>query len=183
MLTDLSITNIQTFQPVPGYYSQVMERPPLSIHWEKPNSNGASQYEVRSAMLALDELTKLPTDWDGHGAIPIAMATVNNVRVMLSSLLKAVTAPDVTPNSNGTISLEWESSIGFAHLEIGLTKFSLFIKPISGASTFVDGVTAALDAKNISEIGTLIANGLFPRNTYSTQLTRLQFAAAGNDFT
>lgn len=181
MLTDLSITNIQTFQPVPGYYSQVIERPPLSMHWGKPISNGASQHEIRSAMLALEELATLPTDWDGHGAIPIAMGTVSNVRVMLSSILKAVTSPEVTPNSNGTVSLEWESNLGFAHLEIGLTKFSLFIKPISGTSTFLDGVTTVLQAEHISEIGALVANVLFPRSTNTTQLTRLQFAAAGNN--
>lgn len=181
MLTDLSVTNIQAYQPVPGYYLQVPERVPLLIHLENPNSNGASQYEIKTAMLALEELASLPTDWDGHGAIPIAAATVSNVRIILSSILKVITAPDVTPNSNGTVSLEWESKIGFAHLEIGLTKFALFIKPISGASTFLDGVTSVLQAEHISEIGALVADMLFSRTTNTTQLTRLQFAAAGND--
>ena len=61
-------------------------------------------------------------NWDGYGAIPIDPMTAVNADRLLSALRHIGIDPDVTPNTNGTISFEWEWTSGSVHVEVGKTR-------------------------------------------------------------
>ncbi|MFZ4625484.1 MAG: hypothetical protein ACOYNF_14770 [Rhodoferax sp.] len=96
---------------------------------------------MHAALTTIDELAHLPMDWDGYGALPIHPYTADNAATVIRRLLAHTTAPDITPNANGTLSLEWESSGGSAHLEIGMTRYSFYIKPNNSQTIYRDGMT------------------------------------------
>lgn len=127
--------------------------------WSRQQGHRPMTAEVAIADKTLNDIRNLSANWDGYGALPVASSTMENARGALLSLLHEVPLPDVTPNANGTISFEWETSGLVAGLEIGATRFSFFLRPRSGSSTYADG-----DASLISQrgIGQIIASHLFP---------------------
>lgn len=130
--------------------------------------------ELRTALISIDEIIAMPADWDGYGALPINARTASNAKNALKLLLAVTPTPDITPNTNGTISLEWESSQGVAHLEIGATRFSLFIKPTSGRTSFADGLADSMT----QELGLLISAVLYQSFQNASTMTGVIFAAA-----
>lgn len=74
------------------------------------------------------EITKLEDGWDGYGGLKPSMKVVENVWVLVD--LWYPRATDASPNTNGTISFEWEGT----HLEVGETRFSMYNK-----THFIDG--------------------------------------------
>jgi len=76
----------------------------------------------------IEQLARMPENWDGYGALPIRPETAQNALDALKMLPDEIPMPDIVPNSNGTISFEWESPSGIGHLEIGRTRFSFYIK-------------------------------------------------------
>jgi hypothetical protein len=50
-----------------------------------------------------------------------------------------MTAPEITPTSNGTITFEWTSSEGDALIEIGRTRYSGHIQPKHGQTFYLQG--------------------------------------------
>lgn len=81
----------------------------------------------------LREISLLGEDWDGFGALPVhpqAIAFTDNLikNVMDDSEFS------LSPNPNGTISLEWETPKLEAHLAIGSTQYSMYINSVD--STF-----------------------------------------------
>lgn len=132
--------------------------------------------EVFTASIELDKLSALPANWDGYGAERIDSDVVKNVRASLPSLLRAAPAPEITPNPNGTISLEWASPTGVAHLEIGKTRFSFYVKSSGGRASVSDG-----DARGVpAGLGSLIAAVLFPPVRSVAAITKLIYTA-GNE--
>lgn len=106
----------------------------------------------------VNEIENLPANWDSYGASPISTDVSRNAKQALDTLLCSLPYPDVTPNPNGTLSLEWESSNGFAYIEIGNSKFSAFIRPNLGQSYHFDGNAESIDFN----IGPFISAILFP---------------------
>lgn len=109
------------------------------------------------AISEVKELAALPEDWDGYGAPRISTETAKNTVGALKVLLAKAPAPDIMPNPNGTLSLEWESLKGVADLEIGRTRFSFYIKPSVGVPILKDGLADNIDR----DIGELIGSVLF----------------------
>jgi len=106
----------------------------------------------------------LPVNWDGEGANSIHLQTVANCQALLESALDVLPVPEVDPNSNGTISFEWATADGFAHLEVGRTLFGLFIES--------EGTLVHTERASVSQsfVGTfrIIASYLYPGLTYPT---------------
>jgi hypothetical protein len=122
-----------------------------------PYSHRFSEY--RTASQAVDQLAFTEADWDGFGGIPINAATQANAKVALRQLEAGVSAPQVTPNSSGTFSFEWETNYGSAHLEIGRTKYSFYVRPIVGNPHFSRGHVNQLDPT----LGFIVDEALFPK--------------------
>lgn len=112
----------------------------------------------------LEQIANLGVDWDGYGAEPIDQLVMQNSRGALLTMLKTVPLPEIYPNTNGTMTFEWESSKGVAHLELGTERYSYFLKPASGQSIFSNGM---LDGLDVNVLAANVENALYP--SYSFQ--------------
>lgn len=133
-----------TVPPYLGFARQVQLRP--------------SFYQEFAAHQLLHHLKDLGEDWDGYGAAPIHADTILNAHRALSEFLLSVPVPEIVPNSNGTVSFEWETSLGSANIEIGLTRFSFYLKPSHGPIIPVDGSSNEIPPV----LGSVISALLFP---------------------
>lgn len=63
---------------------------------------------LQSARIELNDLQRLPVDWDSYGALPISRHSVTAAFDVLRQIIFPHTpAPSIVPNSDGTIQLEW----------------------------------------------------------------------------
>ena len=113
--------------------------------------------EQASANDVLDQLADMPANWDGYGALRIHPDTIANAKRAVERLWKHIPAADITPNPNGTMSLEWESDRGTAYLELGRTKFSFYIKPRGGGITTLEG-----EASDLPQLADYIVVTVYP---------------------
>lgn len=125
-------------------------------------------FELEEAKRQITELTTLIDNWDGYGAIRIQEHTKNNAFAAAGQILQFSPFPaEISPNSNGTISLDWETEFGAAHLEIGLTRYSFYMDRKGGASVFCDGTAEDI----VPQLGILISSSLFPPSPGTAALT------------
>lgn len=64
----------------------------------------------RSPMI--DELSSIYADcqmanWDGNGADPIGIDTINQTKLLLDAIPQGVMAPELAPEPDGRVSLDW----------------------------------------------------------------------------
>jgi hypothetical protein len=72
------------------------------------------------------ELYSMPDDWDGYGAASISLKVTMQARLFIDSFTsRNILEPELVPNTNGTISFEWETESGFFHVEIGEEDYSM----------------------------------------------------------
>lgn len=115
--------------------------------------------ELSAAFTTIDEFRSMGENWDGYGALTIADAVATNAKRALVTLLTVAPCPDLSPNPNGTISMEWESESGYAVLEIGNTRFSFYLRVGTRKLPSLAG-----SANEISfSLGLQISEGLYPR--------------------
>jgi hypothetical protein len=99
----------------------------------------------------MQRLGDLRHGWDGYGALPIRPETLRNARAFLrltAGYAESLPIPEVSPHSNGTISLEWQHGSAEAYVEIGKSRLSGFVRSSEGTTYFIEGnmddVTPAL---------------------------------------
>jgi len=119
----------------------------------------------------IEKVSFVAGNWDGEGALPVSDLTKQNAKVALRGILPVVAAPEINPNSNGTLSFEWETNAGTAHLEIGNTKYSFYVSPNGGRTIFCEG--HAEDALRFH--GSLVASLLFPKTNGTDTLTSIRY--------
>lgn len=88
-----------------------------------------------AAWALLAELARLVPNWDAYGGEPIGGACVANARALLDALPPDIPSPEVTPNPNGTLTLDWETEDQALSLELGATRFSSFWESRHGIKT------------------------------------------------
>ncbi len=99
---------------------------------QRPNS--ISLYVLASIrqemVLTLDRFRNLGDGWLGPGTKQIPNETVDRVISIANALggVDGLPNPEVTPNGNGTISLEWEVPSGEVYVEFGRTRVSGFAR-------------------------------------------------------
>jgi len=80
----------------------------------------------------IDELASLGPNWDGEGAVPIPPQTLDNTRRLLSAFSRFPAGfpapPEITPNPNGTVSLDWSNERGWVTVEVGRSTFTIVLK-------------------------------------------------------
>ncbi len=153
------------------YYERPAQTPSYLFASANQQYRGAMRAELSVAEARIDEIAALPDNWDGYDAIQIGYEATRNAKNALSKLYGVAPIPDITPNPNGTISLEWESAEGFGHLEIGRTRFSFFIKPRSGQPVLADGLADQIEA----DIGRWVSDLLFPLQHGAETITKISF--------
>ena len=109
----------------------------LQAHQEKQFSY--TIFSDQTAQRLLAEYANLSNNWDGYGALSIPQSVISNAKSVLNLISSASTSPDTYPNSNGTISLDWDAPRVRVHLEIGLTQYSLLIKYKNGLTLPISG--------------------------------------------
>jgi len=117
-----------------------------------------SLYQEFAAHRHLQHISNLADNWDGYGATSIHADTARNAHRALTTLLLSLPLPEITPNSNGTISFEWQSPFGHANLEMGLTRYSFFVQLARGPTIPLDGPAASVP----DVLGSVVAALLFP---------------------
>ncbi len=115
------------------------------------------ELEYENAFKNLNAFAKLPSNWDGYGAKPIKAETIQNIKTALNSFRNIIPAPDLTPNPHGTVSLEWKTTFGNSHLEIGINNLGLFIQPVKGETLYLN----VEPIKSNITIWFLIANNIY----------------------
>ena len=154
---------VQTWQPAPAPFGG----------WCQLSSKG-SWGELMKTQHHIDQLASMSADWDGYGAVPISQETKLNALRALEVVARSAPVPDVVPNSNGTLSFEWETAAGFGHLEIGQTRFSFYLKPnaVGSKSILADGQAADIPM----DIGAYVSAVLFPERLAANAVTRIAFS-------
>lgn len=134
-------------------------------------------YDRKPAIGLLRELSILEANWDGYNASPIyAKVGANAQRFfgILEARNTALPTPEITPTPAGTIAMEWETAAGEAYIEIGITKFSSFIRLTSGQKQFYDG-----DAESMGpELLDVVQGSLFPAPSSGASTTSINLIAA-----
>jgi hypothetical protein len=135
--------------PVSNYQVVVAgERPVPPMQWPRRLPNTALALDApgdRSAVSWLiSELAQLGPNWDGYGADPIAGSCIDQVRVLINLLPATIPSPEITPNPNGTLTLDWETGDQALSLELGATRFSSFWESRRGTKTDEGALGTAL---------------------------------------
>lgn len=117
------------------------------------------QIETRFAKENIEHLVAMEEGWDGYGSLRIPQKIADNAIAAIEKIfLRISRLPDIVPNSNGTITLEWETPDGEANLEVGITRFSFLVQATNGKPIVREGI-----ATNIPDwVGELIAEVVFP---------------------
>lgn len=121
----------------------------------------------------LDRLGALPANWDGYGALTISDKTMSNSKCALQQLLRGAPAAEIAPNPNGTVSFNWSTERGLAHLEVGETQFSFFCKPRGSVTTLVEGKADQV----AHELGELVGAVLYPSIQSVAAISQVKFTA------
>lgn len=90
-----------------------------------PNAVASKEQERLYLKKRVYELANLEDNWDGYGAIAISRKIIDYVLGIID--MEGSFSPEISPQSNGTISLEWVANYGEAYLEIGNLYYSGYI--------------------------------------------------------
>ena len=174
MLTDFSyaITAIMIPQTVCNApYSDVPPQVSGFVGSTTGLTPGVQTVARQAALDAIEDFSKFEKDWDGYGALPIHERVIKSAKYYITSLPDRFPCPDLTPDPNGTISMEWETREGIAHLELGKTRYSLYIKHHLGKPVLRDGASTTLG----SEITSLIGAILYPQYHHRATVTEISY--------
>jgi hypothetical protein len=134
----------------------------------QPYKAQAFTSDLAAALEEIESYRALEADWDGYGAVPIDAITLGNALSAAARLIGRAPMPDLTPNSNGTISMEWDSPHGLAHLEVGKSRYAFFIRMASGEKFIKDGVAAEVPQL----FGDLITKSMFSYHEPAPTMSR-----------
>jgi hypothetical protein len=169
-------TQFRCMAPISNYRAITDRQPELPYGYVKPCvSHGVSisleKKRARlEAYLVLTEMEKFTLNWDGYGANPIGKSCIANARSVLGALHSWIPSPDIIPNPNGTLTLDWETEEQFLSLEVGATRFSTFWESKNGSKT--DEGILEVREKAIPSFVTKALASLFPHHTASPVIGR-----------
>ncbi len=85
---------------------------------------------VRFEQDDINDIENLKPNWDGYGASPIHPDAIEHARTLHAALIRDGHEVDVTPNPNGTVTLEWAWKFRTYTIEIGKTLMSGYVKQL-----------------------------------------------------
>jgi hypothetical protein len=168
---------VQTFAEADALFPYY-DRPQNVLFANARYFGDTSTYRQEDTIEQLNRIADLPADWDGYGALRIPKTVIATATAFLESGRDAMPMPEVMPNPNGTISFLWEATLGKAHLEIGNARFSLYMKPISGATTYAEGTTDSLGEEVAAMVASFLDRGKGLASSFSSISTRYSLEPA-----
>jgi len=146
--------------------------PALVYFMPSRGSHGAMYAELPAVRRAIEDNAFVEPNWDGYGSLGIKPETKENAIQGIQNVLLEAPVPDITPNPNGTLSFEWETQNGSAHLEVGQTMFSFYVRPRAGDPILFSGPADQINRLH----GSLIADLLFPRGGVTSATTSIRYS-------
>jgi hypothetical protein len=134
---------------------------------------GALRAEFPVAQAVIKQVAYSDPNWDGYGALPISVEAKDNALKAIESLLPVAPTPEISPNPNGTLSFEWETGEGKAHMEIGQTQYSFYVSPRVGVPILFEGLAGDVNRLH----GNLVASFLFPPAAAAGTTTSIRYGA------
>lgn len=92
-------------KPPPSYGFYYSKETLIPSTWEF-----APRAELIRLNRKLDDLSKLPLNWDGYGGRPATVQSLNDARAFIKRLPTHSRVPNVMLSGNGEISLFWEEN-------------------------------------------------------------------------
>jgi hypothetical protein len=100
----------------------------MSIAWK---CKGIYRFIMKNKDFIIDrikELSSLPNNWDGYGALPVFDDCISNaIRVISDVHISGKDITEVYANTNGTVSIEWEHNDNLISVEIGKDSFAYYV--------------------------------------------------------
>jgi hypothetical protein len=125
----------------------------LSLKDQKISASALNACE--NAKNTIRAFATLVENWDGYGAAAISDAVISNgvaiIDVIEGSPVNLPT-PEISPNPNGTIALEWETPNGEAYIEIGNSRYGGYVSARHVPPLDFEGETGAFDSTIFSSI-------------------------------
>jgi hypothetical protein len=146
---------------------------PALVYWMPEGFRGAMRAEFPVAQATIEQMAFTESNWDGYGALAISTQTKDNALSAIRNILPVAPTPEISPNPNGTLSFEWETTEGKAHMEIGRTRYSFYVSPRVGVPILFEG--AVHDVSRIH--GSLVASFLFPPAIAVGTMTPIRYGA------
>ncbi len=126
------------------------------------SANPASLPIALNSDAQLNEICSLESNWDGYGGLAVHPETATNARTTLHVFQQSGVVPEMMLNPNGTISFEWSSDRGEAHLELGKSRFVAIVRPrgtgdisFAGDTTRPEGLNAQMRSIAIAVVASL----------------------------
>jgi hypothetical protein len=140
-------------------------------YWTAPSYPRAQLYEYPVALEAIEEAAYSEPNWDGFGALPINSETKKNAIGAIKCIMSVAPTPEINPNPNGTLSFQWGTAEGTAHMEIGQTRYSFYVSPRVGEAILVEGEVGSIHRVH----GGLVASILFPPTSTVATMTPVRY--------
>lgn len=101
----------------------------------------------------IGEIRVLPQGWAGPGSIAIDTTVLQRAisALVLIARVKSLPDPEITPNSNGTVSFEWENGRISLYLEIGKTTARGFLYGLNTGALPLEFSDSSLKSINLYE--------------------------------
>lgn len=139
--------------------------PIVSLQWAtvaqgRDLSSISSSVRGESTAL-LQQIGELDDDWDGYGGFAPSEATLGHAMTVVNRLVEdfpQLMNPEISPTSNGTILLTWETGPSEATLEIGDNRFSGYIRCFSSLVPMT-GLCDSLGQAEMSTIAGCLVRG------------------------
>ena len=138
-------------------YESNVELPCLEMVDEYEHVFPMQTSEANSLIEIILSFKTLHESWDGYGALPLEAKSASNAVYLITKLSDKVKSKisNVYPNSNGTISFEWENYVGERLVtEIGNGTMSYYLKLNSYTPKFMNDVS--FDDESIFKMVSLV---------------------------
>jgi hypothetical protein len=135
----IAILGIALSLPIQNTTDFSLTQAPKALYAPTWDLAGVSLRNEKALEERLFTIHQLEDGWHGLGSIRVTQSVLDRVRQASSfiAMTKKLPAPEVTPNSNGTISLEWENDLMSIYLEIGRTRINGFLQSKAGEITVI----------------------------------------------
>ena len=173
-LSNITASNIEIYSYFSNHITNLLNKgevPKREINARKFARTPTKHIPVYESKFAYDNvyaLAEMPDDWDGYGAPAFQSSTIENSLGAIRGLLNIAPAPEITPNPNGTVSFERETSSGVSHLEIGEKKFSFYLLKESQHKFIMDGYCNQAD---FHLMGNFVNDHLYPQSNRSPTMS------------
>lgn len=117
--------------------------------WRMPNN---SHHRISSPVLESleDDIARVATlqdGWYGNGSVGVGPEVLSRTRSTAKKIgqVRGLTAPELTPTDNGTVSMEWETASISVYIEIGKSRMNGFIEIDGQEPTILPNVSEFSD--------------------------------------